>query len=454
MSVFERAFRRQSTGTAGPGLSVGAAADVLSILQTAVGGSLPIRVRCWDGSTAGDPAAGATVVFTRKRALRRLLWAPNELGLVRAYVSGDVDLEGDIFALLDLQDVIHRVAHHQRIGLDVRTRLDAAVTAARLGAVGLPPRPPAEEVRRRRGGLHTKGRDAAAVSHHYDVGNDFYRLVLGPSMVYSCAYWAQAPRADYTLEDAQRDKCELVCTKLGLRPGMRLLDVGCGWGTLAIHAASRHGVSVVAVTLSQEQATLARERVDAEGLADRVEIRLQDYRDVDDGPFDAISSVGMSEHVGLAQLTTYTQNLMNLLRPGGRLLNHAIASVRTLPPVTKAKPGFIDRYIFPDGEVHPLSSTLDALEQVGFEVRDVEALREHYGLTLRAWVDNLRGSWPRAVSLVGQPRARTWLLYLAACALAFEHGNITIHQVLAVRQGDHATSGLPLTRGEWLSPRQ
>jgi cyclopropane-fatty-acyl-phospholipid synthase len=293
--------------------------------------------------------------------------------------------------------------------------------------------------------------DGNPLSHHYDVGNEFYRLILGPSMVYSCAYWAQEYGPVYGLDEAQRDKCELVCTKLGLHPGMRLLDVGCGWGSLAIHAATRHGVSVVGVTVSKEQATLARERVDAAGVGDLVEIRLQDYRDVHDGPYDAVSSVGMSEHVGSVQLRAYSQTLMDLLRPGGRLLNHAIASVRPLPPASN-QAGFIDRYIFSDGEVVTLSTTLDALEQVGFEVRDVEALREHYALTLRAWVNNLRGSWQDAQRLVSPSRARTWLLYLAAGALAFEHGNLTINQVVAVRQDEQGASNLPFTRGQWLNP--
>jgi cyclopropane-fatty-acyl-phospholipid synthase len=414
---------RQQTSTTGDPVGTpsagGAAEDIAAVLAAALGGPLPLRIRCWDGSLAGDPEAAATVVVADPRALRRLLWAPNELGLVRAYVSGDLDF--------------------------------AARTARRLGAIGLPPAPPAEEVRRRRGPVHTKARDAASVSHHYDVGNDFYRLVLGPSMVYSCAYWTRPTAADYSLDDAQRDKLDLVCTKLGLRPGMRLLDVGCGWGALAIHAATHYGVSVVGVTLSQEQAMLARQRVHDAGLDDQVEIRQQDYRDVTDGPYDAISSVGMSEHVGRTQLTNYAQTLMSQLHPGGRLLNHAIASVRSLPPSSKSAPGFIDSYIFPDGEVLPLSTTLDALEQVGFEVRDVEALREHYSRTLRVWVDNLRHNWAPAVALVGQARARTWLLYLAACALAFEHGNITVHQVLAVRQTRTGSSGIPATRQQWLA---
>jgi cyclopropane-fatty-acyl-phospholipid synthase len=451
MDMFKSAAEGQEPDPVLRSASPGAAANVLSILQQAVGGRLPIRIRCWDGSVAGDPAAAVTIVFLRRRGLRRLLWAPNELGLVRAYVSGDMTFEGDIFALLDLPDVIERIAHHHGIGLTPRQRLAAGLTATRMGVVGPPPRPPAEEIRRQRGPLHSVARDTASVSHHYDVGNELYRLILGPSMVYSCAYWAKDAGPDYRLEQAQQDKCELVCTKLGLRPGMRLLDVGCGWGTLAIHAATHHGVSVVGVTLSQEQATLARERVEAAGMGDLVEIRLQDYRDVQDGPYDAISSVGMSEHVGGAQLRGYGHALMNLLAPGGRLLNHAIASVRSLPPASQDQPGFIDRYIFPDGEVVTLSTTLDALEQVGFEVRDVEALREHYGLTLRAWVNNLSDSWEEAQQLVSASRARTWLLYLAACALAFEHGNLTIHQVVAVRQEQGGASRFPTTRGQWLN---
>jgi len=429
---------------------MGVAQDVVGILEAAIGGSLPLRLRGWDGSEAGDPRGPATVVLRSPLALQRLLWSPGELGLVRAYVAGDLDVEGDIFAALDLPEVIERVAHHDHIGLTVGQRFAAARTAWRLGAIGLPPAPPPEEVRRRRGRLHSRSRDAESVSHHYDVGNGFYRLVLGSTMVYSCAYWTGSGDG-YTLDDAQTDKLDLVCVKLGLRPGMRLLDVGCGWGSLAIRAAREYGADVVGVTVSREQASLARERVHDAGLDSRVEIRSQDYRDVDDGPYDAISSVGMSEHVGQSSLVLYAQTLFDQLVPEGRLLNHAIASVRSLPPDAKPAPGFIDSYIFPDGEVVPLSTTLDALEQVGFEVRDTEALREHYGRTLRAWVDNLRDHWPEAVDDVGEARARTWLLYLAACALAFEQGNITVHQVLAVRQGDRGASGLPATRQEWLT---
>lgn len=427
------------------------AGDVHGILETAVGGPVPVTLRAWDGSTAGDPAADGTLVLRHPRAVRRLLWSPNELGLARAFVAGELDVEGDVFAVLDLPDVIGRVARHQSVGLTTRERLSTLRAALAMGAVGPPPAPPAEESRRRAGRLHSPRRDAASVSHHYDVGNDFYRLVLGPTMVYSCAYWAEPPGPGYGLDEAQRDKCALVCTKLGLTPGARLLDVGCGWGSLAIHAAAEHGAQVLGVTLSREQAQLAQDRVRQAGLSDMVTIRVQDYRHVQDGPFDAIASVGMSEHVGGDQLEAYGHHLMGLLRPGGRLLNHAIASVRALPERTgRRRPGFIDRYIFPDGDIVPLSTVLDAIEHAAGEVRDVEALREHYGLTLRAWVANLRTSWEEAQVLVGESRARAWLLYLAACALAFEHGNLTVHQVLAVRQGDRGASHFPRTRPEWL----
>ncbi|TQF68616.1 class I SAM-dependent methyltransferase [Rhodococcus spelaei] len=427
-----------------------AAPQVLSVFEAVAGSSLPVRVRCWDGSTAGPPSAPVAVVFRRRRALRRILWSPNELGLARAYVSGDLDVEGDLFALLDGPDVIEKVARKDLGALGRHAMARSATTFLRLGAFGPPPRPPALEVVRRRGAKHSKERDAAVVSHHYDVGNDFYRLILGPSMVYSCAYWARGEAG--SLEDAQYDKLDLVCRKLGLRPGMRLLDVGCGWGSMAIHAARHYGVSVVGVTISHEQVDLARARVGEAGVADRVEIRLQDYRDVHDGPYDAISSIGMSEHVGDSQLNTYAADMMALLRPGGRLLNHAISSVAPLEDSAHSSPTFTDRYIFPDGELLPLSRVLDGLEHGGFEIRDCEGLREHYALTLRQWVANLQRSWDEAVRLVGSPRARTWLLYLTASALAFERGRIGVNQVLAVRQGERGVSGLPRTRGEWLGP--
>jgi cyclopropane-fatty-acyl-phospholipid synthase len=296
---------------------------------------------------------------------------------------------------------------------------------------------------RRRGRRHSKERDAAAVTHHYDVGNDFYRVVLGDSMVYSCAYFRDQPAGTFggsDLDTAQAAKLELVCRKLALRPGQRLLDVGCGWGSLVLHAAREHGVSAVGVTLSPSQAEFARNRVRDAGVADRVEIRVQDYRDVDDGPFDAISSIGMAEHVGRKEFTAYAAHLRSLLPPGGRLLNHMIATHEHEHP---ADP-FIDAYVFPDGELIPLGVTVSALEATGLEVRDVHVLREHYVLTLRHWLARLERGWDDAMEASGVGRARVWRLYMAAAALGFERRRLGVNQVLAVRPTETGISGMPL----------
>jgi cyclopropane-fatty-acyl-phospholipid synthase len=421
------------------------AAEVLRPLVGAtLGDDAAVRVRCWDGSGYGPPDAPVQVVFRRRRALRRLLWAPNELGFARAYVSGDVDLEGDVFTGLAEMDRLADPETGPGIVVDRRTRAAVLAAVLRLGVLGPPPRPPAEESRLG-GRRHTRRRDGAAVTHHYDVGNAFYELVLGPSLAYSCAYFADAPDGAPELEAAQLAKCDLVARKLGLGEGMRVLDVGCGWGTFAIHAARTYGVQAVGVTLSPAQAELARERVQAAGLEDRVEIRVQDYRDVTDGPFDAIASIGMAEHVGHAGLTDYARSLASLLAPRGRLLNHAIARPPG-PPDEPSRTSFIERYVFPDGELEPLAVMVGALEEAGLEVRDVESLREHYGLTLRAWVANLESRWEEAVALSSPGRARVWRLYMAGSALAFESGRLGVNQVLAVRPDPRGGSGMPRSR--------
>jgi cyclopropane-fatty-acyl-phospholipid synthase len=274
------------------------------------------------------------------------------------------------------------------------------------------------------------------------VGNDFYRLVLGPTLVYSCAVW-DSPATG--LDAAQEAKLDLVCRKLALRPGTRLLDVGCGWGSLALHAAQRYGADVVGVTISTSQAALARERVAAAGLADRVEIRVQDYRDVPDGPFDAISSIGMAEHVGADGMPAYVAALRDLLRPGGRLLNHAIAQNAGDPRSRRST--FINRFVFPDGELLRLGDTVAALEAGGLEVLDVEALRRHYALTLRAWSERLEKHWDAAVAASDEGRARVWRLYMAVSALAFETGRLGVNQVLARRPGGEDP---PLRLRAWL----
>ncbi|WP_394431460.1 class I SAM-dependent methyltransferase [Streptomyces sp. SGAir0957] len=431
-----------------------AAQRLKNIAERLLGSELPVRLRAWDGSEAGPPDAPVLVVRSR-RALRRLLWKPGELGLARAWVAGELDVDGDLYAALDVMAGLlwerEPDADGERRGLlqalrDPEVRA-AAGDLAKLAGPFPPPAPPAEETRRRsRLHLHTKGSDKQAISHHYDVGNDFYALVLGPSMVYSCAYW-ESPGA--TLESAQRDKLSLVARKLDLKPGMRLLDVGCGWGSMAIHAAREHGVSVVGVTLSQEQAAYARKRVADEGLTDRVEIRVQDYRDVRDGPYDAISSIGMAEHVGSARYLEYATDLYALLKPGGRLLNHQIARRPQEDESAYEVDEFIDAYVFPDGELAPVGTTTGLLERAGFEVRDLEAIREHYALTLRQWVRNLEARWPEALKMVSPGRARVWRLYMAASALSFERNRIGVNQILAVKTPVSGASGMPLRARTW-----
>jgi cyclopropane-fatty-acyl-phospholipid synthase len=418
-----------------------AAQVVGELIETLFGAPPTLNVRCWDGSELRGAPGAPTLVVRNRRALRRFVYSPNELGLARAYVSGDLDIDGDIYAALDFPSTLPA---RPDLELDKAAMARLLVSVARLGVLGPPPKPPAEESRVR-GALHSLRRDRAVVSYHYDVGNDFYRLLLGPSLVYSCAYY-QDPST--TLDDAQVAKLDLICRKLDLRPGRRLLDVGCGWGSLAIHAAANYGVDVVGVTISTEQAALARERVTAAGLGGSVEIRLQDYREVSDGPYDAISSVGMAEHVGREQLPRYAEILNGLLVPGGRLLNHAIARGPTAGADKPHPRSFLARYVFPDGELQPLATHVGVLEEAGFEVRDVEVLREHYALTCRAWVRNLEEHWDDAVRATSAGRARVWRLYLAGSALGFEQRRVGVNQVLARKAGDAADPN-PLRRPAW-----
>ena len=405
------------------------------LVEEVLGPDLAVAVELHDGSVLGAADAPARLVFRSRDALRRLLTAPGELGFARAYVAGDLDLEGDVYAALALQERLSAARLSARQWL----------AAARLvGRDALRPLPPPPEEARLRGRRHSRERDAAAIAHHYDVSNRFYRLVLGLSLTYSCALFSEP---SLTLEEAQAAKHELVCAKLGLEEGMHLLDVGCGWGSMLIHAAERHGVSGVGVTLSRPQAELARERIAEAGLEDRVEVRLADYRDVRGERFDAISSIGMFEHVGRSQLALYFQNLHGLLRPGGRLLNHGISR----PPGQRpgfGRRGFVDRYVFPDGELHEIGFVLSTIQRAGFEARHLESLREHYALTLRRWVANLEAGWQDAVAESGAARARIWRLYMAGSALGFEAGRLQVHQALAVR-AERGESGMPLGPGAW-----
>jgi cyclopropane-fatty-acyl-phospholipid synthase len=429
----------------------GVALQVAHAVESALGERLPIGIRAWDGSEIcndGQPLLN----FRSPEAIRHIAWAPGELGLARAYVSGALDLEGDVFDFFDRAADAWGSDRH----IPTATKFTLLRTAAAIGVWGGRPPVPAEEATPNGHRLrHSLRADRQAIAHHYDVGNDFYQLVLGPSMVYSCAYFAPhlddsgtSTQSYNTLEQAQEAKLDIVARKLGLQPGMRLLDVGCGWGSMARHAALHYDVEVVGITLSHEQAALARRRIDEAGLTDRVEIRLQDYREIKDGPYDAISSIGMAEHVGRDQFAYYSTVLYGLLRMGGRLLNHQIAR-RPGDPQLGGSP-FIQRYVFPDGELLPLADTVASLEGAGFEVRDVESLREHYALTLRQWVANLQNHWDECVDLVGQGRARVWQAYMAASAIAFERNRIGVNQIVAVRPTPSGVSAMPLRSRQWL----
>jgi cyclopropane-fatty-acyl-phospholipid synthase len=383
---------------------------------------VPIRLRAWDGSEAG-PAGPPVVVLRRRRALRRLLWSPGELGLARAYVTGDLDVEGD------LADGLRRAWHAAPAGargrLGPRSAIRAAGTAAHLGALGTPPAPPASEARLH-GRRHTVRRDRAAIAHHYDLSNDFYALLLDETMAYSAAYFE---KPDQALPDAQRAKLDLVCRKLDLRPGQHLLDVGCGWGSLILHAAEHYGVRATGVTLSAQQRDFVAKRVADRGLAERVEVRLQDYRELS-GRFDGVSSIEMGEHVGEDQYPRYADVLFGALRPGGRLV------LQQMSRHAGTAPGggpFIESYIAPDMHMRPLPATLAHLERAGFEIRDVQALREHYVSTVQHWINTLEARWPEFVNLTDEETARVWRLYLAGGALAFESGRMGVDQITAVR---------------------
>ena len=418
------------------------AESVRPLVEGRLGLDLPLRFEFWDGSVLGPDQPIATLRFVSPDAFRRLLWMPNELGLGRAYVSGDIEFDGQIF------DVIVAFRDAKPVALAAnsawRALPTAVKTAKQIGVLHGPLPAPPEEARLR-GWRHSLRRDSAAIGHHYDVGNDFYRLVLGSSMTYSCARFTHA---EATLDEAQAAKHELVCRKLGLheRTGVRLLDVGCGWGSMAIHAAVHHEARVVGITISRAQAELARRRVDEAGVADRVEIRLQDYRDLAGESFDAISSIGMSEHVGHAKIDRYFTTLRSVLMPRGRLLNHAISAVGGS---TFGRRSFIGRYVFPDGELIDVGEVVLAMERAGFEVRDLESLREHYARTLRAWVTNLESNWDEAVAAASEARAKIWRLYMAGSAIGFDDGGIAVHQVLGVAAAAAGDSGMPSTRHDW-----
>jgi cyclopropane-fatty-acyl-phospholipid synthase len=380
----------------------------------------PFTIAWWDGATTPSTSgngSGPTFTVRSPRALGHALRAPGQLGLGRAFVSGELAVD-------DMDAVIALLSSWQPPPIDGATKRRLMVAALRANGLTPPPAPPEVELRPR-GTRHSIARDARSVRHHYDVGNEFFELFLDETMTYSCAIFSRGAK---TLEEAQDVKRELVCTKLALQPGERVLDIGCGWGAWAIHAASRHGVNVTGITLSEPQARIARERAVAAGVGDQVDIRVMDWRMLEEAPFDAIASIGMVEHVGNRSIDAYAARVASLLRPGGRLLNHGIARLRHGEP--EAGP-FSERYVFPDAAPLHLSRIQQAIEGAGLETRTVEGFRMDYAETLTHWIANLERDLPRAEALAGPERLRVWRLYLRAARSGFETGFTSVYQVLA-----------------------
>jgi cyclopropane-fatty-acyl-phospholipid synthase len=412
---------------------------VAQILERLVGPRSELSITAYDGSSSGPAGAKVGIEVRSPLALSYLLSSPGDLGVARAYVAGHLDVSGDLYTAL----------HALAAQADQVTAADKLWLLRELGPQHLRRvEPPVEELpsRFRRGlhGLrHSKARDSSAISRHYDVSNRFYELVLGPSMAYTCAVF---PTADATLEEAQKNKFDLVCRKLDLKPGMRLLDVGCGWGGMVEHAAEHYGVQALGVTLSREQALWAQKDIVAKGLADKAEVRHLDYRDIEETGFDAVSSIGLTEHIGARNLSSYFSFLASKVKVHGRLLNHCVTNPNTRVPHRSR--GFIDRYVFPDGELEASGEIVSAMQDNGFEVRHLENLREHYAETLAGWCANLDANWDEAIAEAGAGRGRVWALYMAACRLAFERREIELTQVLGVKVGPEGDAGMPL-RPDW-----
>lgn len=450
------------------------AEQLAALVSSVTGAPLPVGLRAWDGSavpagwragtgqSGAADAAAATVVVTHRRALRRLLWSPGELGAAEAYLSGDLEVEGDLAGGLSAVWRTQRDGGAERPGVRIRDYPRLLTAAARLGAVGPRPAPPGQGQRTGRARLsgrrHTRSRDRAAIAYHYDLGNEFYEFLLDSSMAYSCAYYAQAPAdpaaAAAALPEAQRAKLDLICRKLGLHEGARHLDIGCGWGSLICHAAEHYGTSSTGVTLSKQQHEYVTRRVAAAGLQDRVTVRLSDYRDLalavdDQGAYDAVSTIEMGEHVGEAEYPEFARILAAMVRPGGRVLVQQMSRGTFGPNTTAGGGAFIETYIAPDMHMKPLATTAGLLAGAGLEVRDVHALREHYTWTAQAWLEVLETQWDEAVSLIGEVGARVWRLYLAGGALAFAENRMGVDQILAVRPGPDGVTDLAPTRAGW-----
>jgi len=398
----------------------------------------PFAIRFWDGSRWSPMEEKPKFVLTLQHpgALRRMFLPPTELKLGEAYIFDDFDIEGDIEAAFTLADYIEE--------LNPRWWEKARNAAYLLSLPGKDRPDSLREKVRLKGDAHSRGRDSLAVTYHYNVSNDFYRLWLDSNMVYSCAYFTSP---DEPLNDAQERKLDFLCRKLRLRPGERLLDIGCGWGGLIRHAAEHYGVEALGITLSEPQAQLANERIAEAGLADRCRAMICDYRDLDETEkFDKLVSVGMFEHVGESRLPQYFQKAWQLLKPGGVFLNHGISQSQLRPPDEDSS--FIDKYVFPDGELLPIAVTLKDAESCGFETRDVECLREHYAMTLRHWVKRLEARHAEACREADEVTYRVWRIYMAGSAYGFATGKLNLYQTLLAKpvEGD---CGLPLTRHDW-----
>ena len=418
-----------------------AARLTLRLLDELFGGDAVRRVgvRLWDGTPWPDDAPRPTaIVLKHPGALRQMFLRGTELGLAEAYLHDDFDIEGEIEAVFGLAEELS-----QKV-TGVIQRLSMARDLLRLPA-GQKHSHGRRGPARLGGKRHSVERDRQAVTYHYDVSNDFYALWLDRRMVYSCAYFHSS---DEDLDTTQERKLDYICRKLRLRSGQRLLDLGCGWGGLVIHAAQHYGVDATGITLSQPQADLANERVTAAGLADRCRVLVRDYRQMDEpGGYDALVSVGMFEHVGAALLPAYFALARRLLKAGGVFLNHGIANThKERPP---RGPSFSQAYVFPDGELVPVSTTLRVADESGFEVRDVESLREHYALTLRHWVRRLEAHHDQALKFVDEPTYRVWRLFMSGSAHGFSVGRLNVYQALLVKPDERGQSGLPLTRADW-----
>jgi cyclopropane-fatty-acyl-phospholipid synthase len=421
-------------------MSTDVATAICELIAPMFGGRMPIAIRAWDGSSTG-PDGTPVVVLSSPRALAHIAWAPGELGMARAYITGDLDIEGDIAAGLSAVWRARREAP-QLDGVGAGTVLRAVRLLAQYGALRRPKPPEGELVLR--GRLHTKRRDAAVIHHHYDVSNTLYSLLLDENMAYSSGYWTSNDPS-YGIVDAQRDKLDVICRKLGLAPGKHLLDVGCGWGALSIHAAREYGARVTGITISAEQLAFGTARVAELGLEHLVDLRLLDYRDLADGPYDAISVIEMGEHVGRSNYPAFATSLHRLLAEEGRLLVQQMSRGGSHP----GGGPFIQRYITPDMHMRPVQETIGVLADAGFEIRDVHAMREHYVHTVRAWEEQLERRWDEVVAAVGTTQARVWRLYLAGGALAFAENRMGVDQILSVKPSPAGLSGMPPTRIGW-----